>query len=262
MNYPLWKRTNPFLCESNQERLTKVEQGTKGIVFQAIKYKDNQIIARIYTEKFGLKAFIIRVGKTNKSIILPIIQPFNLVDIEVRIKENSSIQQIKSIRLATPFIEIPFDPIKSTIVLFLNEIVNKTVAEDYHNDELFTFLEYGLLTLDQTSHPANFHLWFLFELTRQYGFYPAIDDESDPYFDLMQGQSTSMRPAHPHYLEGQAYRTWQTLADKRWPEIERLAFSGEERSGMLEHLVRYMQLHLDNTKEIRSLAVLKETFQR
>ena len=235
-----------------------MEQRTKGIVFQAIKYKDNQIIAKIFTERYGLKAFMVRSGKSAKTSVIPLLQPLTIVELTTQAKENSSLLQLKQLRLATPFSDIPFNPIKSSIVLFLDEILTKTIAEDYQNDDLFTFLEYALLLLDQSNDIKNFHLWFLMELSRHYGFYPSIEDSTAAYFDFNTGESQDFKPSHPNYIEGKAKELWFKLVDQKFEEISQIPLSGEDRRGMLEHLVKYIQLHLENLREIKSLEVLRE----
>jgi DNA repair protein RecO (recombination protein O) len=237
-----------------------VEQRTKGIVFQAIKYKDNQIIAKIFTERYGLKAFMVRSGKSAKTSVIPLLQPLTIVELTTQAKENSSLLQLKQLRLATPFSDIPFNPIKSSIVLFLDEILTKTIAEDYQNDDLFTFLEYALLLLDQSNDIKNFHLWFLMELSRHYGFYPSIEDSTAAYFDFNTGESQDFKPSHPNYIEGKAKELWFKLVDQKFEEISQIPLTGEDRRKMLEHLVKYIQLHLENLREIKSLEVLRELF--
>jgi len=237
-----------------------VEQRTKGIVFQAIKYKDNQIIAKIFTERYGLKAFIVRSGKSAKTSVMPLLQPLSIVELTTHTKENSSLLQLKQLRLATPFSDIPFNPIKSSIVLFLDEILTKTIAEDYQNDDLFTFIEYALLLLDHTDDIKNFHLWFLMELSRHYGFYPSIENPPDTYFDLNTGSSQDFKPSHPNFLEGKAKDLWFQLIDQKFEDISQIPLTGEDRRKMLEQLVKYIQLHLENLREIKSLEVLRELF--
>ena len=237
-----------------------MEHQIKGIVFQTIKYKDTQVIARIFTQEFGLKSFMIRSGKSAKSNVGPLLQPLNIVELTANFKENQKMITPKNLRLAVNYHSIPFDPVKTAVALFLDEVLYKTIADDYQNGDLFTFLEFSLLTFDQLESTRNFHLWFLIELTRYYGFYPQEQDESDVYFDLMQGETTSLRPSHRHYLEGPWKARWIELLDKKTEEVNEILYSGSERKYMLELLITYIQLHLESAREIKSLAILREVF--
>lgn len=233
----------------------------KGVVFQSIKFKDNQFIVRIFTEQLGLKSFLIRSGKTPKSNLLPIIQPLNIVEVVANFKENQKLITPKSIKIHSAYSSIPFDPVKSAVALFLDEILYKTIADDYQNEQLFTFLEYALLSFDALESTRNFHLWFLMELTKYYGFYPQVNEEEATYFDMMNGETCALRPAHRLYLEGEWKLKWLNLLDKKLPEINTLSLSGAERNYLLQLLVQYIQLHLENAREIKSLDILHEVFK-
>jgi DNA repair protein RecO (recombination protein O) len=238
-----------------------VEQRTKGIVFQTIKFKDHQLIVRIFTERFGLKAFIVRSGKTAKSNLAPYLQPLTIVECSARVKENTDLCTLSNLRIAHPFSHIPFDPVKSSIALFLNEILYKTIADDYQNDDLFEFLVNSLQWLDQSESVRNFHLWFLMELTRYYGFYPSgIEHANDLYFDLAQGTYTALRPAHRNYLEGGIKEQWTAILACNYATIDGIALSGKDRKTMLDYIILYIKLHLDNLREIKSLDVLHSVF--
>ena len=82
---------------------------SKGIVLHHFKYGEKSIIAKIYTEKFGLQSYIIngvRSKKTkNKASYL---QALSLIEINAVKKENKGLQQIKDIKIDISFQEIPF----------------------------------------------------------------------------------------------------------------------------------------------------------
>ncbi len=239
-----------------------MEQHTKGIVFQTIKYKDNQIIARIFTKSLGLKAFLVRTSKKGKSSTAAQLQPLTILELNVKVKENASLAVFSNARIAIPFSDIPFNPVKSAIVLFLNEVLYKTVADDYQNDELYDFLENALQLLDHSDKIRNFHLWFLSQLTKYYGFSPIEEDTNFEleFFDFVTGQFTAMRPGHKNYIEGHYKILWSQMLTTTFEQMDELKISGLERKGLLEYLLHYIKLHLENVREFKSLDVLHEVF--
>lgn len=238
-----------------------MEQQTKGIVFQTIKFKDHQFIVRIFTERFGLKSFLVRSGKSPKSNLSSYLQPLTIVEFNAHIRENRDLATWSNVRVAVPYMEIPFNPVKSSIALFLNEVLYKTMADEYRNEELFHFITHALQWLDHSSGARNFHLWFLMELTKYYGFFPSEGENGpDTYFDLAQGQFTSVRPVHRHYLEGKRKQQWKTLMEHNFDTVNEFSLTGTERHEILETLVLYIRLHLDSLREIKSLDVLHEVF--
>jgi DNA repair protein RecO (recombination protein O) len=77
---------------------------TRGIVLHRYKYSDSKIISNIYTEKFGLKTYIIfgNTGKKSKMQI-NLLQPLAILDLNVYNKETGEIQKIKELSINYPF---------------------------------------------------------------------------------------------------------------------------------------------------------------
>lgn len=236
-----------------------MELTLKGIHIHTIRYNDNQLIVRVFTSKFGLKSFLVRSGKTQKSSKINLLQPLNLIEFESVIKETSKIHPLKNLRSAHPWMAIPFDHSKSAIVLFLNEVIYKTLPDDYINEPLFQLLWDALILLDDTLDAKNFHIWCLLEITRHYGFYPQEEDESR-FFDMELGGFVDRLPAHKDFMDEEESHALRDMLEKEWPEVQDMSLHGELRKRLLTGLVRYVRIHLENLKEIKSLDVLHEVF--
>lgn len=256
------KRFEPRIVQMPAKLIKELEQHTKGIVFQVIKYNDNQVIARIFTKKLGLKSFLVRTSKKSKAASSAQFQPLTILELNVRVKENKSLSTFTDARIANPFSDIPFNPVKGAIVLFLNEVLYKTVADDYQNDELYDFIENALQLLDHSQQVRNFHLWFLSQLIKYYGFSPIEEDTNfeQEYFDFVSGQFTHVRPGHKNYIEGHYKILWAQMLTTNFEFLDELKISGVERKGLLEYLLHYIKLHLENVREFKSLDVLHEVF--
>jgi DNA repair protein RecO (recombination protein O) len=152
---------------------------TKGIVLNQIKYRETSIITKIYTEDFGLKSYIVNGVRTKSSKTkIGLFQPLTLLDLVVYYKEKTTLHRISEIKCYSPYKSIPFEIKKSSIVLFLSEILNKTLKEEISNKELFDFLSTSLIYFDEVKEDYhNFHLQFLFQLSAFLGFFPSnLDD--------------------------------------------------------------------------------------
>ncbi|PIZ05346.1 MAG: DNA repair protein RecO, partial [Flavobacteriales bacterium CG_4_10_14_0_8_um_filter_32_5] len=122
---------------------------TKGIVIHQFKYGEKSVIAKIYTEKFGLQSYIINGVRSKKSTNkFAYLQPLSLVEINAYHKENKGLQHLKSIKLDIPFQYIPFDVYKGSIAFFVAEVIYKTIKEEEANSELFDFLYNSVQVLD------------------------------------------------------------------------------------------------------------------
>src|SRR5690606_29780945 len=91
--------------------------------------------------------------------------------------------------------------LKSSIVMFLSEVLSATLKEEEANPTLYEFLETTLQWLDHESEFANFHILFLIKLSKHLGFYPETTNQDLPYFDLRSG-TFEQRPQGHYNISG------------------------------------------------------------
>lgn len=215
---------------------------TKGIVFRLTKYGETSIIVNIFTEQFGLRGYIVN-GVRGKSTTnkIALYQPLTLVDLVVYHREHANLERIKEIKCLHPFHSITTDIQKSSIAMFISEIMNKTVREESPNAELFEFLFQTIQALDSLPEGyENFHLIFLLKLSRYLGFGAHQVNE------VVGG-----RPAD--------VATEQTIGKLVKAEYqEHIALTHLQRRTALELLIQFYADHIDNLGEIRSVQVLRE----
>ena len=78
----------------------------------------------MFTELEGRISFITRIPKTAKGKIKKqYFQPLTMLDLEFDYRPRTSLQRIKEVRILRPYGSIPFDPVKSAILLFLSEFL-------------------------------------------------------------------------------------------------------------------------------------------
>jgi DNA repair protein RecO (recombination protein O) len=150
---------------------------TNGIVLNYIKYGDTSIIVKIFTEDLGYGSFIvnsIRSQKSKKSI--GHFQPFSLLELIVYVKDSRDIQRISEFKNRIPLHEIHQNFTKSSITLFLTEVMTKLLqSEQATNPELYNFIEESIIAFDRIEEGVeNFHLQFLLKIAAHLGF--AIDE--------------------------------------------------------------------------------------
>ena len=237
-----------------------MQQIIKGLIIHSIRYSDSKFIVRIFCEHHGLKSLIVQYSKSGKSSQINLLQPLNIVEFESAPKENAQIHIMKNLRMAHPLHHIHFDPVKSAMVMFLDEVLYKTIPDDYVNDTLFRFLVNAVILLDDAIDARNFHLWSLMEISRMYGFYPQSENATSPFFDLSLSSFEKNRPIHPHFIENETAHLLAQFINKEWPEVQSMTVPNELRKKLLDALVLYIRLHLDNHREIESLAILHEVF--
>ena len=232
---------------------------TKAIVISSIKYQEKSLIVKCLTHSDGLKSYFVpnafSTKKGNQKIAY--FQPLSILEIEASHKNKGSLEHFKEIKLAHAYKNIPNDIIKSTIVLFLSEILHYSIHEEEKNESLFDFLESALLWLDAHDEMANFHLILMLEMTKFFGFYPDNSESVFNFFDCKEGnftafQGTNCLSEHETFL-------FKKLIDLKFDSDQKV-FAGVERQVLLKILLDYYLMHLDGFKKPKSLDVLKEVF--
>ncbi len=239
-------------------------QKLRGIVLHHINYGETSIILHLYTDHRGRISVIIpgaRGKRKNKKISL--YHNLSLLDMEVYYKESRELQQIKEAKPIIPLTGLTSDPIKSTIALFLSEVLYRTLKEEEANPELFDFLENSVRYFEMTEEGlANFHLHTLVHLTRFLGFFPLnnFQDKGD-CFDLRSGQFSLNPPDPSNSLDPQTAKLLSKLINSSLVEANSIRLNHDIRNNLLSGLLKFYKMHLSGMGEIRSYGVLKEIFE-
>ncbi|MEN8122363.1 MAG: DNA repair protein RecO [Bacteroidota bacterium] len=236
---------------------------TRGIVLQLIKYSDSQVIAQIYTEHFGRQSFIFRKTKSKKSgISLNILQPLFLLDINARFKESRQIQRAKEINNSPHFTDIPFNVVKSSIAIFLAEVLSKVLIEEEANLPLFEFLHHSILLLDEIEDGlVNFHIFFLYELSKYLGFYPENNFSGhQKHFNISEGRYSNWSKNVKLVLNEEDSKIFSMLSNKGFHQINEIKLNRAQRQKLLSILLDYYRYHLPEMGKLKSFEILKQIF--
>jgi len=217
---------------------------TRGIVFRFTKFGETSIIVTIFTEQFGLQSYMVNGvrSKSSKNKIA-LYQPLTLLSLVVYHREHANIERIKEVSCAHPYRTLMADVKKSTLAMFINELLNKTVKEESHAGELFQFLFESLVALDDLRDGyENFHLLFMLKLARYLGFGVFNANE------VLGGRVTDPE------TEG----VLTTLLQSNYDTPLRIA--NIHRRKLLDLLLRFYAEHMEHLGEMKSVQVLREVF--
>lgn len=236
---------------------------TNAFILKSFKHKDNSNIIHAYTASRGRLTFLIHTPKPGKKILTykSILQPLTQVQIIYYFKPNREMQLIKEIKCNEPYQSIPFDIKKSAVALFLAEILIKCLQEEVRNEQIFHFIKMSLNTFDSELQPIhNFHLIFLFKLTKYLGFYPNYNrSDQNKYFDLQLGEFTNNHLSTSCLNE--EYSTYlNNLFNISLENPSSILLTRKKRNHLLNCLLRYYNIHLTHVTTIKSLPILMELF--
>jgi len=168
-------------------------------------------------------------------------QPLTFLDLVVYHRDHVKINRIKEIKCLQPFQSLMIDIKKSAIAMFITEIINKTVREESHSQEMFDFIFRAITTLDALRRDyESYHLIFLVKLSRLLGFGVSSVNE------VIGGRATNEETERllPHLINGD-----YTVS---------IDMTNGQRRILLELLLGFYTDHIENLGEIRSVKVLQE----
>jgi DNA repair protein RecO (recombination protein O) len=218
---------------------------TKGIVFRFTRYGETSIIASIFTAQLGLRSFMVNgVRTTSARSKMALFQPLTLLDLVVYYKENANLLRLKEVKCLHPYQTVNHNIVKSSVAMFLGEVMNRAVKEESHAEELCEFLIQSFITLDEISAGAeNFHLVFLICLSKHLGF----------------GVQHERELPEAAFLSAYELSLLQQLlaADYHSP----LTLPAAERRNLLQLLLQFYRAHIENFGDLKSVAILREVLQ-
>ena len=234
---------------------------THGIVFRAFKYRETSLIVDIYTNKLGIRSYLINGVRSAKSKTSGnVLQPMNQLDLTVYDKHGADkLNRIKDFKLAKYYQKIPFNVVRSMIGQFMIEISKKCLKDDESNPQLYTFIESWFNFLDESPEKINNIIpLFLVELASEMGFAFQIERlNHHEFFDMQEGIFTDSKPEHHHYIDGDLCDLLFQLINVNRQDVHHILMTNMQRSNLIDHLIIYMKLHIDSFGELKSLDILR-----
>jgi len=208
---------------------------TRAIVLNQLRYGDNSLIVDLYTENMGRQTVFVKgaFGKKSRTRAA-LFQHLHLIEINLHHRENREMQRISDVQINYNFQNIPYNPVKMCISLFIAEILYKTLKEEEKNRELFDFLIHTIQTLDLNDNgTANFHLVFLVHFSRYLGFYLKYKKN-----DLLQ-----------------------KICEISFDNFDSLKCNHHQRNYLTNYLLECYSMYIDNFGKMKSFQILQNVFQ-
>lgn len=239
-------------------------QKTKAVILHQLKYSDSGIIAQVYTRESGRLSVMVKGMRSRKSGKHNVLfQPLSVLDIVLYIRGTRSIQIMKEFTVSYIPAGIYSCVKKSSVALFLGEILTSVLKEESPQPEMFDFIENSVRYFDaRPSGYSNFHIEFLIGLSSYLGFEPGKrTSNDDKYFDMENGRFVSLPPVHGNYIEPGISDVLAQFFGLSYNQACEIPLTGSIRNEVLDALIRYYSVHLPGLKKINSLDVLKEIFR-
>lgn len=239
---------------------------TRAIVFRQTRYSDTSLVVRLLTEQSGLVSCLIKGAHGPKSKIkASLFQPLNLLEIVVSRNEKAELQYLREARVEYAYTTIQGDIRKTSILLFLNELLYKSIREEAAHIEMFRYIHDQLVFLDHEQEiTGNYHLLLSIHLTRLLGFFPhGSYDHPDCAFNLQEGHFIRTGELFgEHLISGKECEAFSKLLLVQPEHHTEIRLPSSIKRSLLENILLYYRLHLPITGEFKSHHVLHEVLQK
>ena len=227
---------------------------TKGIVISQLKYGDNSLICKVFTESEGLISVITNrnQGKKNKRSVF--FQTLSCIDIDIYFKQNKSLHRLKEVGFSQPMTNNEVNVVKSSIKFFLAEFLSKVVKEEGKNKPLFDFLWIQAEKLNQTKEELSyFHINFLYEFSEFLGIQPDLNEEGK-FLDYREGTVVCNKPTHEEYSKP------EELSLLKEYFCHQNSLSKLHKSTLLTTLIDYYRSQVGGFEKLKSKEILEVVF--
>jgi DNA repair protein RecO (recombination protein O) len=208
------------------------------------------VITKIYTDLFGLQSYIVNNVRSSKpKYNIALFQPLTQLELVAYHNPHGKMNRVTEIKLCNPYHDIPFNIRKSTVSLFLAEMLVKTLKEETSNNELFNFISRSLSGYDDLKdHYQNFHVQFLLKYLKFMGL------ELTAAESLFEGNKRNsgnqfFNQEILRSLVNEPYGSGKSNMDK------------SQRLGLLELITGFISHHMGIEETFKSLKILKEVFE-
>ena len=236
---------------------------SRALVIKSIKQGETSSIVSCYLEDIGFKSFLVKglYSKKKSKFSKAHFFPLNVISLNYSYIKNRNLGYIKEVKSEIIFKSIHTDIQKSSVIVFLSEILNSVFREELQeNKDLFDFLLNSLLWYDKTKNCNIFHIKFLIELTKFIGFFPNVKNKNDNYFSLESGSTTNTEPINKS-IQGEDLKLFNNLLGMKFEDLNKMSIGKESRTRILNKIIDYYSLHLQTFKTPRSINVFTEIFK-
>lgn len=235
---------------------------TKAIVFSAIKYSEADLIATCFTQEAGLKTYMLRnILKSRKGKLkASYFQPLTQLELIANHKDKGNMEYLREAKIYYPYKSLHTNVVKSSLVMFLAEMLKNCIREEEKNNALYEFLENSLIWLDENEHIANFHIYFLLKLSNYLGFYPDASNSEMPYFNVLEGNFQA-QDTDEYCLSGTYIEEFKGFFIIEREALSDISLTKKNQQDILNLILNYYQLHIQGYRKPKSLAILTQLFK-
>ena len=236
---------------------------TKGIVLRSIKYGETSLITTIFTEQYGVQAYMMQgvrnpKAKQNRTGLL---QPSILLNLVIYHNPQKNLQRIKEFQPSYLYLSLQEEVIKNSVALFSVELLLRLLPEQAPMPTLFYFAYTYFIAIDtaQVNTLGNFPLYFIINCSRILG-YELMGNycPQTPHLDLQEGGFSAQTPSYLSIVTDEdAFMLDKILRVDNIETIKLIHLNSAMRLRLIDWYILFLQKHTQHIGNIKSLAVLQ-----
>ena len=232
------------------------------IVLHTIKYSESGVIVQGYSDRNGRESFFLKQSKNSKQrSLISQLHPMSIIEATPSSLSFGDMTTIKEFFLPYRLESIRSNIFKSSIAIFISELLYKTIKEVEYNHKMYLFLTDAILRLEAMNNGIpNFHTYFTIMLSKHLGYLPEIKNVPAGYFfDIPSASYVSLQSDLS--LDAKNSALLALFASSDYKNISNIKMTGTGRVEFIKQMLRYLSFHSGYGIEVESLDVLHEVFE-
>lgn len=260
-----------------------------GIVIDIVRHNDRHNVVTLFTRERGRVSFLSPAARGKRSAVRNSrIAPLAILEADVNYRSNRELQLLSTITLHRVWHTLYFEPVKSALVMFICEFLNRLLRYCAPDPKAFDYVERFLVSLDdEDGKISNLHIAFLIGMLPYAGIFPLLElpgasrfskdqdlysednisgdgfsrsKEDEIWFDMRAGEFSLHKPQHADILTPAEAQHVGKFCRMTVRNASKFRLNGELRHRILNIILHYYAIHLPGTSPLKSLPVLREIF--
>lgn len=235
------------------------------IALRTVRYSDRNSILTAYTRQGGRLSFLVPAGTGRAAARLrALLMPMGRFECVADIRPGRDIHSIRDVKAVV--LPPVADPLRSTIALFVADMLSILLKEPMSDPLLFDFIDDALRRLGENRKGMtlegaallNFHICFLIRLTRFLGIEPDWPTYlPGAVLDFADGIFRPFPPSHRNFLPPGESEAASLLGRMNFRNLGHFSMTRFERNTILDRILLYYQTHFPSVGEPSSLSILR-----
>ena len=235
---------------------------SRAIVLHLTRQGDSGAVVHVVDSEAGRQGLFVRGLGKGRGVSVATFHNLAILDTVTYATPRSSLLYLREYASAVPLNGIRSDLAKSTVALFISEVLYRTLRSDDGDPDLFRWLVESIVRFDAAEGSvANFHLWWMAGYCIRSGFRPQDNWSPErPLFDMVSASFVASPASSESCLSPEESRLLHLLLNSSLEEALAIPLSASRRRSFSENMLKYLSIHFGVRLEVKSLEVLHAVF--